>query len=151
MARMYSRARGKSGSKRPIKKVVPSWMGYKPKEIELLIVKLAKEEYKASEIGLHLRDNYGIPDVKLTTGKSVTQILKEKNVLPELPDDLMALIRRVVFVKKHMEENKQDMPAKRGLQITESKINKLVKYYKRKGRLAADWKYDPKKIRLTIE
>ena len=43
MARMYSRKRGKHGSKKPAKKTVPSWTRYKPKEIELIIVKHAKE------------------------------------------------------------------------------------------------------------
>ena len=43
------------------------------------------------------------------------------------------------------------MPAKRGLELTESKIRKLVKYYKKTKKLESDWKYDPDKIRLLIE
>ena len=43
MARMHSRKRGKAGSKKPMKKVLPLWVRYKAKELELLIVKLAKE------------------------------------------------------------------------------------------------------------
>ena len=43
MARMHSRKKGKSGSRRPIKKTPQTWVRYKSKEAELLIVKLAKE------------------------------------------------------------------------------------------------------------
>ena len=151
MARMHSRARGKSRSTKPSKKVVPSWLKYKPKEIELLIIKYAKEGKNPSQIGIFLRDEYGIPDVKLITKKSITQILKEKNLLKEIPEDLMALIRKAVFIRKHLGENKKDMPAKRGLQLTESKIKRLTKYYKKTARLPMTWKYDPERIKLVVE
>ncbi|MFH1505842.1 MAG: 30S ribosomal protein S15 [archaeon] len=150
MARMHSRKKGVSGSKRPAKKSVPSWSKYKSKEIELLIVKYAKEGKKPSQIGLYLRDEYGIPDVTLITKKTISDILRDKKLLEEIPEDLMALIRKAVLIKKHLEENHKDMPAKRGMQLTESKIRRLVKYYKRTNKLPADWKYDPEKIKLYI-
>jgi small subunit ribosomal protein S15 len=151
MARMHSRAKGKSGSKKPIKKVLPSWVRYKPKEVELLIVKLAKENNTPSKIGTLLRDVYGIPDSTLITKKSITAILDEKKLLAEIPEDLLALIRKFIFLQKHLDANKQDMAAKRGFQLTESKIRRLVKYYKRTKRLPSNWTYDPDKIRLFIE
>ncbi len=151
MARMHSRKRGKSGSKRPVKKTVPSWVRYKSKEAEQIVVKLAKEGYTGSQIGLHLRDNYGIPDIKTVTKKTVSQILREKDLLAELPEDLMAVIRSNVHVRAHLENNHKDTTAKRGLQLADSKIKRLVKYYKRSGRIASDWKYDPEKLRLLIE
>ncbi len=145
MARMHSRKRGKSSSTKPTKKSVPSWLTYKPKEIELLVTKFAKEGKSTSEIGLKLKDNYGIPDVKLICKKSVTSIMQENKLLPEVPDDILALIRKSVAVRKHLEENHKDMTAKRGLQLTESKIKRLVKYCKKTGKLASDWKYDPER------
>ena len=151
MARMHSRKKGKSGSTRPVKKTVPSWVRYKSKEAELLVVKLAKEGFSPSQIGVHLRDNYGIPNVKAITKKSVTKTLGEKNLLGEYPEDLMSAIRKNVLVRKHLENNNRDKTAKRGLQLADSKIMRLVKYYKRSGRLPADWKYDPEKLRLLIE
>ena len=151
MARMHSRKRGKSGSKNPVKKTVPSWVRYKANEVELLIVKLAKEGNTASQIGIQLRDGYGIPDVKIITKKTITKILAEKKLLKELPEDLMALIRKNVLVRKHLENNHKDMVGKRGLQLADSKIKRLVDYYKKSGRIAADWKYDPKKLKLLIE
>ncbi len=151
MAKMYSRDKGISGSKRPTRKSAPGWIRYKPKEIEMLIVKLGKEGYTAANIGLILRDNYGIPDVKEFTGKKVSAILKEKGLLGEIPEDLMNVIKNNIKVRKHLEENKTDKVAKRGLQLAESKIKRLVKYYKGTGKLSKDWKYDPEKVRLLIE
>jgi small subunit ribosomal protein S15 len=151
MARMHSRKRGKSGSTRPVSKAVPSWVRYKAKEVELLVVKLAKEGNTASQIGIRLRDTYGIPDVKAITKKTITKTLAEKKLLGELPEDLLAVIRKNVLIRKHIENNKQDMVAKRGLQLADSKIKRLVDYYKDNGRLAKDWKYDPAKLRLLIE
>jgi small subunit ribosomal protein S15 len=150
MARKYSGAKGKAGSKKPIKSVVPSWTRYGAKEVEMLIVKLNKEGQTPSQIGLHLRDVYGIADVKTLCKKSITQILSDKKVLNPMPEDLMALIKRLTMIKKHLEENKQDKVALRGLQITESKIQKLIKYYKGTGRLAKDWTYDVNKAKLYV-
>jgi small subunit ribosomal protein S15 len=148
---MHSRKRGKSGSKRPLKSVSATWIRYKPKEMELMILKLAKEGKTSSQIGIILRDTYGVPDVKVITKKSIMATLKEKKVMPELPEDLSALIRKNVDILKHIEKNKMDQTAKRGLLLTESKIKRLVKYYKRSGRLSSDWKYDSKKASIFLE
>ena len=151
MARMYSGRKGKAGSTKPSKATKLSWIRYKPNEIELLIAKMAKEGKTSSQIGLFLRDVYGIPNIKQVIGKNVTTILKEKNLLSKIPEDLMALIKKSIELRKHLESNKHDMPAKRGLELTESKIRKLVKYYKKTKKLEKDWKYDQDKIRLLIE
>jgi len=151
MARMYSKRKGKSRSKKPMKKTNPGWQRYKPKEVELLTVKLAKTGKTPSQIGLYLRDTYGIPDVRTVTEKRLTAILKEKNVLPQLPEDMRALIKRIIHVAAHAEAHKQDMTAKRGLTLTQSKLHRLIKYYKRTHKLPADWKLDTTKLRLYVE
>ena len=148
---MHSRAKGKSSSKKPLDTTKPLWVRYREKEVEMLIAKLAKEDLSSSEIGIILRDSYGIPNIKQVTGKKIQQILKEKNLLKEVPEDLKALIKRALMIRKHMENNKQDMTAKRGLQLTESKINRLVKYYKTNKKLPAEWKYDPETAKMFIE
>jgi len=151
MARMHSRKKGKSGSTKPAKEKKPVWVDKKPKEIELIIAKLAKEGHSGSQIGIILRDSYGIPDVKAVIEKSITQVLKEKGLEKELPEDLLALIKKTVEIRTHMEDNKQDNVAKRGLQLTESKIRRLVKYYKGTKRLAEEWKFNPKQAKMFIE
>jgi len=150
MARMHSRARGTAGSTKPVKKEVSSWVRYSPKEVEMIITKLHKEKHSQSEIGIILRDVYGIPDVSLILNKKISQVLKEKDLLGQTPEDLKSLIKRSIEIRKHLENNKKDQPAKRGLTLTESKINRLAKYYKKTGVLPHDWKYDPSKVRLLI-
>ena len=151
MARMHSRKRGKHGSKKPAKKTAPSWILYKGKEIELLIAKLSKEGKNASQIGILLRDTYGIPNVSALCGKSITSILKEKKMLQEVPEDLIALFKKYAAVRKHLEVNKHDETAARGLHLTESKIGRLTKYYKRTGRISEDWKFDTERAGFFSE
>lgn len=105
----------------------------------------------ASRIGLLLRDQYGIPDIKSLTGKTLLAILEDKRAAPDVPEDLMNLIKKSVKIKAHIEENGQDRVSKRALSLTESKIRRLVSYYKDTGKLAADWNYDPAKIKLLIQ
>ncbi len=151
MARMHSRKKGKAGSKKPLTKTKVSWGRYKEKEIELLVIKLAKEGKAPSQIGMHLRDTYGIPGVKSVSSKSISTILKDKKLTPSIPEDLMNLIKKNITEKRHMESNHKDTTGKRGLQLTESKIRRLVKYYKSSGRLDKTWTYDPDKVRMLIE
>lgn len=141
MARMYARRKGKAGSKKPIATTPPSWVSYKPKEVEMLVIKLAKQGLDSSKIGLILRDSYGIPNVEKLTKKKINQILKEKDLAPELPEDIQNLIKKSMQIRKHLEINKKDRVSKRGLQLTEAKIRRLEKYYKKKKKLPAKWKY----------
>ena len=150
MARMHSRTRGKAGSTKPVKKTNPTWVSHNSKVVEQLIIKLAKSEKTTSEIGIILRDTYGIPSVRSVTGKKVTKILKENKLNPELPENLRALIVRHINLMKHMESNNHDKTAKRGAELTESKINRLVKYYRRMNKLPANWKYDKSKAKLLV-
>ena len=69
MARLYSRKKGKSGSTKPVKKVKPLWLRYGEKEIEQLIIKLAKQGLTKSQIGLSLRDTYGVQAFKTFSRK----------------------------------------------------------------------------------
>ncbi len=147
---MYSRNKGKSKSTKPLDPKT-TWVRYKPAEIESLVLKLAKTGLKPSNIGLILRDSYGIPDVKLTAKKSITKILEQNKIVYDIPEDLSFLIKKQISALKHFESNKQDKTAKRGLQLTASKINRLIKYYKKAKRLPADWKYDQTKAKLLIE
>lgn len=150
MARMHSRDKGNAGSTKPVKKELPTWVRYSPKEVEMIIVKLHKEKHSQSEIGIILRDVYGIPDVSLILNKKISAVLKDKDLLNDTPEDLKSLIKRSIAIRKHLESNNKDQPARRGLMLTESKINRLVKYYKKTGMLPATWKYDPKKVKLLV-
>jgi len=90
-------------------------------------------------------------DPKTITKKSITKIFEEYKLLQKIPEDLTFLIKKKISLEKHFEENKQDKSALRGLQLTESKIKRLVKYYKKTKKLPVGWKYDSKSIRIYIE
>ncbi len=98
-------------------------------------------------IGIILRDQYGIPLVRLVTGKKISRILEENGVRESVPEDLLALIRRALRARKHLEEHPKDESTRRGLQLIESKIRRLIKYYKRTGKLSPDFTYDPERVR----
>lgn len=132
---------GRSHSIRPVSKRPPSWCKYQPEEVEALTIKLAKDGHPPSMIGAILRDRYAIPLVKSITGKKITQILKDAELAPTMPEDMENLLGKAAILNKHLEKNKKDLHNKRGLQIVEAKIYKLSKYYKRKGVLSKDWKY----------
>ena len=142
--------KGKSHSTRPVRIGVPKWIKYEPEEVEDLVAELAKRGYPPSMIGIILRDQYGIPLVKPITGKTITQILEERGLLPQIPEDLFNLIKRAVNLRRHLEEHPKDLHSKRGLIEIESKIRRLVKYYKRVGKLPPDWKYDPERAKLLV-
>ena len=65
------------------------WVTYSNEEIEELILKFSKEGKSASEIGVTLRDQYGIPSVKAVTGEKITQILEKNNQGNDYPEDIM--------------------------------------------------------------
>lgn len=151
MARMYSGKRGKHGSTKPVRKTPPAWLKYKPFEVEKLVTKLAKEKKSSAEIGIILRDMYGIPNVKAVTGKKIVTILNENEMAAKVPEDLANLIRRIIAIMTHLEKNKGDQAAKRGLILTESKIRRLAKYYKRKNVLPETWKYSAEQAKFLIK
>jgi small subunit ribosomal protein S15 len=145
---MPKKEKGMSHQTRPVTKRPPAWCRYTAEEVEALVMKLAKEGHPPSKIGTILRDQHGIPLAKPVAGKSVTQILKERNLASSLPEDLENLLRKATRLHVHFDKNKADLSNKRALQIVEAKIYKLSRYYKRKGVLPPDWKYEPKAITL---
>ena len=131
--------------------VKPEWIEYSNEEIEELILKLRKEGNSTSMIGIILRDQYGIPDVKVVTGKKITKILEDHGQELEYPEDLMNLIRKAVNIREHLDENPKDLHTRRGLRIIESKIRRLVKYYVREGVLPEGWRYEPRSAALLVK
>ena len=87
MARMHTRKRGKSGSKKPPTRVSPEWVEYSAHEVEDIIEKMATEGTNATQIGQRLRDQYGIPSVKNLCGKSISKVMEERGHKIEYPDD----------------------------------------------------------------
>lgn len=148
MARMHSRKHGKHGSKKPPKRR-HTWLIYDREEVEALIAKLAKEGKTNAGIGLMLRDQYGVPDVR-ALGLKVSRVSKA-TVKKEVPEDIYNLMKRAVNLRKHLEQNHGDAKAIHGLELLESKIRRLGKYYARTGKLQKDWKYSVEQARLLVK
>ncbi|PSP84629.1 30S ribosomal protein S15 [Halobacteriales archaeon QS_1_68_17] len=134
MARMHTRRRGSSDSDKPVADEPPEWSDVDSDAVEQRVVELAEDGHSPSEIGVALRDEgvqgTPVPDVKLATGKKVTEILAEHDADPELPEDLRNLMERAVRLREHMADNPTDHQNKRALQNTEAKIRRLVDYYR---------------------
>ena len=131
---MHPRRRGSSGSDKPTADDPPEWSDVDADAIEERVVELAEQGYDPSQIGMKLRDEgvqgTPIPDVKAATDKKVGEILDEHDAAPEVPEDLRNLMARAVRLRDHMDENGTDYQNKRALQNTESKIRRLISYYR---------------------
>jgi small subunit ribosomal protein S15 len=134
MARMHTRRRGSSGSDKPVADDPPEWSDVDKQDIEARVVELAEHGHDPSVIGMKLRDEgvkgTPIPDVTLATGRKITEILDDHDAGHDLPEDLRNLMERAIGLREHMADNAQDHQNKRALQNTESKIRRLVDYYR---------------------
>jgi len=151
MSRMHSQRKGSSGSKKPLVDKSPEWVQQSKEEVKETVVKLAGEGMTMAKIGLVLRDQYAVPNVRLATGMTIREILAEKDIKLELPEDLQGLMKRAVSLSSHVKINPKDLHNLRGLQLVESKIRRLVKYYKREGVIPETWSYSLDTAALQVE
>jgi small subunit ribosomal protein S15 len=141
MARIHVHTHGKSHSTRPSSKGAPSWITQSRDEVSSLVVKLAKDGLSPTEIGTKLRDEQGIPLVKPILGKTVTTLLVENNIKSDMPEDLEKLVKKALGLQRHLKVHNSDHRNVRSLELIESKIHRLSKYYKRIGKIPKNWKY----------
>ncbi len=128
----------------------------KPKEIskdnvEEIVISLTNAGYSPSKVGLILRDEHNVVNFKELTGKTIRTVLKENKLLGDIPEDLLNLIKKSVMLNSHLDKNKKDFSAKRGYELTVSKIRKLSKYYIKKKRLPSDWRYTKESAALLVK
>ena len=140
MARIHAHTHGKSHSTRPISYNVPSWITQKS-ELPTIILQLSKDGLSPSEIGVRMRDHYGVPLIKPILGKGINQLLEENNSTPEMPEDLNQLVQKALALQKHLKFHNTDKRNIRSLELIEAKIHRLSKYYKKKERIPLTWKY----------
>ena len=151
MARMHSPGRGKSGSTKPLVDKAPEWSNTDAKEVTELILSLAAEGHTSAAIGTILRDQHAVPDARLVVGKRIGQILTENEIIPKYPEDMMSLMRRALRLIDHLESNRKDRHNSRQLELTESKIRRLSRYYQGRGQLDTEWAYKRDQLRLMVE
>mmetsp|Transcript_21433 Transcript_21433/g.37917 ORF Transcript_21433/g.37917 Transcript_21433/m.37917 type:complete len:152 (-) Transcript_21433:452-907(-) len=142
MGRVYGPGKGISDSCLPYKRTPPSWLNVNPTELEDQVCKLAKKGLPPSQIGVILRDQHGIAQIKAVLGQKMFRLLKKNGLAPELPEDLYFLIKKAVSMRKHLERNRRDKDSKYRLILIESRIHRLSRYYKSSKALPPNWKYE---------
>jgi len=141
MGRLHTHNHGKAHSTRPNQVKAPSWIKQDPKEVEEVIIKYAKEGLTTSQIGIKLRDQYSIPLVKPIIKKTISQVLEENNLSPEIPEDLNNIVNKAVGLQKHLKSNRGDRRNVRSLELIEAKVHRLSVFYKKNGKIPKNWKY----------
>lgn len=136
---MHSKGKGISGSTTPYVRESPEWLDANIDEIESKIVAYAKKGLTLSEIGTILRDEYQIGNMKFFSGRKLLMVLIKNNLAPQIPEDLSALVKKAVNIRKHLESNRQDIDSKYRLILVESRISRLSRYYKTKKIVSANW------------
>ena len=147
---MYARKKGRSGSKKVSRNKAPEWQPVTAKEAAKKAVELKKEGKRMAEIGLLMRDGEGVASIRLSTGLRLKKLLEKEGLKDEYPEDLMNLMKKAVKLRKHLSTNKMDHHNKRALQLAESKVRRLGKYYVRQKLLPAGWRYDPAVAELLV-
>ncbi len=151
MARMHSKGKGKSGSDKPNASAAPEWSESDKEAVEALILKLAGEGHSTAMIGTILRDQHAVPDVRLVTGERIAQTLARNDLRGKYPEDMMNLMRQALRMIDHLNSNHKDLHNGRQLELTESRIRRLARYYQNTGRLDSEWAYKRDKLRLMVE
>lgn len=106
----------------------PAWLKMSEEDLKKKIAELS-EKYQPAQIGLVLRDQYGVPTTKVY-GKKLAQYLKEMG--KEYRVDIKNIEKKVEKMKEHMKNNITDKKAKHKLQKAVSKLNAANKYQARK-------------------
>ena len=151
MARLHSKKRGKAGTKRPKSNIVPSWTTLKPAELKENILKMAREGVTPAKIGIVMRDQFGVANLRAQLGMSLKAFLKKENAAGEYPEDLLNLIKKAVRMTNHIKTSKNDVTNNVKLNHVESKIQRLAKYYSSKGMLPSGWKYNRETAALLVK
>jgi len=150
MGRMYGKGKGISSSAIPYRRRPPTWLKMKTEDICDHICKLAKKGLTPSQIGVTLRDSFGIPQVRTVSGNKILRILKTNGLAPELPEDLYYLIKKAVEMRKHLAKHRQDVQGKFKLILLESRIHRVSRYHKSNKQLPSNWKYDSSKAAALV-
>jgi len=150
MGRLHNPHKGIAGSSLPYRRSAPKWLKATPEEVSDQIFKFAKKGMTPSQIGIVLRDSYGIAQVKSVTGNKILRILKTANLAPEIPEDLYHLIKKAVAIHKHLAVNRKDMDSKFRMVLIEARIHRLVRYYITAGQLPPNFKYEADKASALV-
>ena len=95
-----------------------------PREIESKVIELARQGDSPEKIGLILRDQHGIPKVKMF-GKKICQILKENKI--DANPEYKNINKKIENLRIHAQKHKHDYIVKRRIAEYSSRLKKLEK------------------------
>jgi len=104
----------------------PTWLKYTKEEVVAIVKKLAEKDITSEKIGLILRDQYGIPSVRLY-GIKMKEAMEDKFQEPTT----LNLDKKLKKIIDHFKKNKQDKKSERALVITKAKLKKRTDYIKK--------------------
>ncbi len=107
----------------------PSWLKLSEDELKVIIKKLA-EKNPPAQIGLILRDQYGVPTTRVY-GKKLAKYLEEIGI--ENNSDLKNVEVKLEKIREHLKKHITDKRTKHKLQVSQSKLNAMKKYATRKN------------------
>jgi small subunit ribosomal protein S15 len=114
----------------------PTWLKYTKSEVEAIILKLANKNLTAEKIGLTLRDQYGIPSVKLYN-ITIKDIMKDRFKEPTI----LNLETKLQNIINHFKKNNQDKKTGRALIITKAKLKKRTIQYRKTFKKKVDFSF----------
>lgn len=97
------------------------WVKLKSEEVEQKVIDLGKKGMSPDKIGLVLRDQHGIPKIKLF-GKKIGKILEQAGINYQYH---VPVENKVNKLKRHSDKHKHDYSAKRSLIKSNAKLNML--------------------------
>ena len=153
MARLHTKRHGKSKSRKPILgsgSVIEGAENDKDKIVKYA-VEYAKQGLPPALIGEKLKKDHSVPYINHMLGKKLEAVLKENGIQESVPYDMLALMKKAVKLRKHLEKNKQDVSNTVRLGRIEAKIWRLTKYYIKSGKLPDGWRYNPKQAELLVK
>ncbi len=103
----------------------PTWVKMTESELKKVIAELAKK-YPSSQVGMMLRDQYGIPSTRIY-GKKLGEYLEELGI--DSKEDLVNADKKVDALKEHLKHNVTDKIAKHKLQKAQARLNIIKRYY----------------------
>lgn len=103
----------------------PTWVKMKEPELKKVILDLS-DKFPPSQIGMVLRDQYGIPTTKIFNKRLkvyLTELGVEKN------EDLDNAEKKVEKMREHLKKNVTDKKAKHKFQKAQARLNITRKYF----------------------
>ncbi|KAI5169889.1 small subunit ribosomal protein S13e [Pancytospora epiphaga] len=119
---------------------MPTYMTESVPEIKKIVINLGNRGNSASDIGAILRDQYGVGNVTDVLGTTLLEFMRKNGCAPAIPEDLTALVDKANNVRKHLSVFKKDNGAKYRLILINSRVHRLIRYYKQKKVLPGNWK-----------